>query len=860
MMNFKNFYYFNIILVLFLQLFYNGGINDLNIAPALFSLSGIFILGLFSWFSKTDFKGDSFRLLIAVNVALVFLFLTAFFSKCLPITYIDICKYLTAFLFFYSIIKSIFSLKDYSEFLKILVGFVEIYSICTLLFYFYNKFVAGIFFSGVCFTLYYPYYHATLSTAIIPLAYYLYFTEENKKDKINYFLAILIFYLTVLLTSSRVAQLVLLFETFTILFFTFNVKKLRKESLWILLFFLSMTLISSLLFTDAFHRLFASFNINENYDIVSEDGRGQIYKSALLTIRDNPWSGVGTGLSALYITKYKTSVGTLNDCHNIILNIICDNGLIYFAFFLILVCLLLYVIFKQLRKFIAKSKLDDNSYKYSFALFSSFIAWFSLYFQGFSMPHTYLSALIYVEYIMLALLILNVKFSELYLDCGVIECSSVLDCELSRKNILLNTLIGFVIAFCIVFIVFPSLINVIFYWLMHLTFFITLSICFFNVKAFSSKYFTVPAFLLSILLLANLYIYSNAFFSGAYHEKGVSAYLEKNYREAENCWKKSIEYYPNLTACLCYSRLLFDQKDYCKAYAMLKFYNSFLPYELFGLNNFVCSVIKTRDDSRVFQLLQELENYSPFDSSGTFFGAYLISKTQDYKAATLKYAKNILKRYDFIHTVFFTKNILQLEIFNVFKSNIIEIIPQYCQKYEKMFFSFYSELWETAYNCWFLGWHDSYLILKCANDNKPKNISDEMINKFIIKKSIRFFNNFYDLFYFSESVNFNIREFLNFNFFYTAGITLKPIFYEHRFFVGVLNNIKNGGFTMGNSENYLPHMGLKRWVPNNIQIDLYNTRKNVIRLPFHLIVLSSFIVGADNTSAEIRNYYKLSSF
>ncbi|HOT76547.1 MAG TPA: O-antigen ligase family protein, partial [Candidatus Wallbacteria bacterium] len=331
-----------------------------------------------------------------------------------------------------SIFYAISTYDDLRSFIKTFIYFIEIYILMTMCYYFYFKYAAGAFFSGICYTMFYPYYYATLVLAITPISLYLYFTSEykNPKEKLNFLILFLICCLNVFLTSSRIAQITLIISVFVMLCHFYRLKEHKPEAKMIVSIFLIALLVGGLFATDAFFRIAKSFSTQENFDLHDENGRLNIYKGALKTFLDYPLTGVGPALSSMFITKYRVSKLCITDCHNIVLNRLCETGIFYafFSFSVLLTTLYLTFKFAFLNGHTVKTdgpNGGDNNL--SSAALASFMSLLVVYLQGFSMPHSFLTSLVYLEYIIIALCISSVKIAGLKNYSGGQSVTNVID-------------------------------------------------------------------------------------------------------------------------------------------------------------------------------------------------------------------------------------------------------------------------------------------------------------------------------------------------------------------------------------------------------------------------------------------------
>ncbi|HNY11135.1 MAG TPA: O-antigen ligase family protein, partial [Candidatus Wallbacteria bacterium] len=680
MLNFKTFTYLYISFVFFLQLLYNGGLTDFTNVPAFFSITLLYLAVLF-FFPKWSVEPKSLSVVRISIINVIILASLTLFSECVQIGFIEISKYLSAILLFMTLYTVISSREDFHEFIKIFTGFIELYVYMAMAFYFYSKYVMGVYFSGICFTLVYPYYHATLVIASVPFTIFLYFSAKNAGSRMHYLAFFLIQCLNVFLTSSRVAQLNLIMIVMFMVLWGLKSPDAKGASRKLLACFLIMTIFGAVFTTDAFVRIFKSFQVNENYDIQSEDGRLQIYRAAVLTFLDHPLKGVGLGQASLFLPKYRTTAMSLVDCHNIILNRLCEGGVVYFLFSAFAFFYILYITYRY--SILRFSPAGEEGRLFSMAALASL---FSLYFQGLSMPHSFMTILIYMEYIATAACAIALR-TAMESNSSRAAVKSPIDFEFAKPLFRYVSLFSFFTALLLCFIIFADNINAFPQWYMNLSFLLIFLIIFlrFNVSAppamlkNARENIVIKSFVLALSAAVLFFLFS-VFNSGFLCEEGIGALSQNNRAEGLSCLEKSVRDYPNMAALLHLSALYHDIGRYEDAYVAAKKYNEALPYELLGLNNLAACQFKLKKFGACHETLLKLDASMTQNRGSAPLAAFLISSGATFEGVK-KFAAAVLENPDFSASRFFSISILgNVELRESFKREFIALIPAYLEK------------------------------------------------------------------------------------------------------------------------------------------------------------------------------------
>ncbi len=669
MLDYKELLYFYISLIFFLLLLNSAGFYDYSLAPASFSYCLLFIFGLFFYFNKNHDPNEKKSLfLIRLNlINAVFYGLITLASQCIEISYIDLSKHLSASFLLITIIYSISTYADLRLFIKIFAYFNQVYILMTMCYYFYFKFVEGAFFSGICYTMFYPYYYAALVICLTPLSLYLYFSSDdnNPKEKSNFLILFLLCCLNVFLTSSRVAQITLCLSIFAVLYYFNRFIEFKPKVKFILILFLTALIAGGLFTTDAYSRIAKSFSSRENFDLHDENGRFNIYKGAIKTFLDYPLTGTGPALSSMFITKYRVSKLCITDCHNIILNRLCETGIFYalFSFLTVLITIgftIKYVLLKASNDENHPKEFGGTGLKAAAAACAVSLA--AIYLQGFSMPHSFLTSLIYLEYILIALCVSIVKIAGAGNHKFPNSLYDTATFSFTKKNMRLSAIISVLIFFNIFLSIFTGE-KIIFFiqWFLNISF---LSMC---VMVFTAHHYgglikiakekTFIKIIIASLILIQLIFQWHVFESGVLSKIGINHNLTGDNKKALEYFKKSAEYYPNMASYLFLSALYHNAGETDKSFNAAVFYNSKLPYEIFGLNNLAASLIKKGNLTAGAAVLEKLDRYSAKNYMSAPYGAYLINNN-NLKTGIKKYSKAAVENPEFLSNKYFCGELL----------------------------------------------------------------------------------------------------------------------------------------------------------------------------------------------------------
>jgi len=679
MLDYRDLLYFIICLLFMMQVFHNGGFADYNIFPVGVPVFFLFIFSIFYIFKGpahgssgsvgASCVGPGRTLVRAVLINCALYFSAGLFSSCIQISLIEMLKHLSGVLLFFMLYSLIKTKADFKIFLKTLLAFVQVYIILALAYYFYAK-ANGVALTGVCYTLYYPYYHATFALAFIPAAIYFYLVSEGGQVA-NYFFFLITLMLSVILTSSRIAQISLALSFFIMCAAAFYIPRHRKKTVILLAALLVVSAAGFLYATDAFHRIVQSFDASESFDAFDHSGRFNIYRAALKTASEYPWFGVGPGLSALFIVEHRLTSGFLNDCHNLALNVLCEvqrnRGAAWAAFWLI--CFLLLA--KNIYRLYKKRKEDIGAAERSVTEDSALIMLFSLtalivlHIQGFSMPHTYMGALIILEYFLLA-------FAAVALDLASVEppCDDVCADEtlfsFDRRQFLHLTLFSFLFFFMLSFVLFSGVPDAFAYWTVGMTFLFPLA--YIGVKKplplkvlpgrFPADNFkAISAAALIFIIYCSVCLYK----AGVYSHGGFGEADSGAHAPAGEQFTKSLESFVTMPAVLGLASSSLYCGEYDKALKLSEFYNKKLPFELLGLHNLAASLVKCGMHQKASEVLKKYSDYIPADYGGAFYGAFLMDSPASAAEGIERFAGACIETPEFLRTAFFVKRIVNDE-------------------------------------------------------------------------------------------------------------------------------------------------------------------------------------------------------
>ncbi len=878
MLHYKELLYFYISLIFFLLLLNSAGFYDYSIVPASFSCSLLFIFGLLFYFNNNHEPNEKKSLfLIRFNlINAVFYGLITLASQCIEISYIDLSKHLSASFLLITIIYSISTYADLRLFIKIFAYFNQIYVLMTMCYYFYFKFVEGVLFSGICYTMFYPYYYATLVICLTPISLYLYFisNDNNTKEKYNFLSLFLLCCLSVFLTSSRIAQVTLGLSIFAILYYFNRFIEFKPKIKFIALLFFVALIGCGLFTTDAYSRIVKSFSAQENFDLHDENGRFNIYKGALKTFLDYPLTGTGPALSSMFITKYRVAKLCITDCHNIILNRLCETGIFYalFSFLTVLITIgftIKYALSKAFNDEIHPKEFDCTGLKASAAACAVSLA--AIYLQGFSMPHSFLTSLIYLEYILIALCVSAVKIagSEHYKAQNLLGDATAF--SFTKTNIRISSIISVLL---FINILFSSLADDDSAQLfLNFSF---LSIC---VLVFTTHHYgclikkakekigvkIIIATMISIQLIFQWQIFE----SGVLFRAGVKYDITGNNKKALEYFEKSAEHYPNMASYLFLSALYYNTGESDKALNAAVFYNSKLPYEIFGLNNLAACLIKKDDLPAGAVALEKLDRYCAADSMSAQYGAFLI-KNNHLKTGLEKFSKAAVENPIILSNKYFCYELLTspamskclYENILIHSRIILEKNEKYIAHYVNTLSTVFIALRSYGYDC---GGNNIVGDSKIYKNNFLKAITAEIedfltaaadipadLNTLIAAND--FNKNLLRGSFISSIFNFLRQSTLcvskNFNQF-------NPVTFYMR---GIKNNKSYDTYKKNidsSSISYHPHFGLKQWFDfEKSMIDVHGVFEPAPRIPLFLTLILEKIYSREFVKKYIADYYR----
>lgn len=677
MLDYRDLLYFIICLLFMMQVFHNGGFADYNIFPVSVPVFFLFIYSIFYIFkrsSRDDSEpgggsragaGRTLARAVLINCALYFS--AGLFSSCIQISLIEMIKHLSGALLFFMLYALIKTKADFKVFLKTILAFVQVYILLALAYYFYAK-ASGIALTGVCYTLYYPYYHASFALAFIPAAIYFYLVSEGARAA-NYFFFLIALMLSVILTSSRIAQISLAFSFFIMCAAAFYIPRHRKKTVILTAALLVVSAAGFLYATDAFHRIVQSFDASESFDAFDHSGRFNIYRAALKTAAAYPYFGVGPGLSALFIVEHRLTSGFLNDCHNWALNVLCESGVFYFtvwgAFWLICFMLLakkIYRLYKKRKEDSAGAAERSAAEDSALIVLFSFTALIALHIQGFSMPHTYLAALIILEYILLAFAAVSLDLASDEPPCDGAFADETLF-SFDRRQFLRLTLFSFFFFFMLSFVLFSGVPDAFAYWTVGMTFLFPLA--YIGVKkpltlkvlpgrSPADNFKAVSAVALIFIIYCSVCLYK----AGVYSHGGFGDADSGAHASAVEQFTKSLESFVTMPAVLGLASSSLYCGDYDKALKLSGFYNEKLPFELLGLHNLAASQILCGMRQNASEVLKKYRDYIPADYGDAFYGAFLMDAPAGVDEGIERFAGACVETPEFLRTAFFVKRIV----------------------------------------------------------------------------------------------------------------------------------------------------------------------------------------------------------
>lgn len=728
MLNFKSFTYFYISLVFFLQLLYHGGLTDFTGVPAMFSFSLLYVFVLLFGCGRPAREGAGIGLPAAARAAalanLLVLGATVLLSQCVEISYIELSKYACGAMLALTLFAFVRSAADFREFASIFSIFSGVYFAVSMVYYFISKFVLGNYFSGICFTLVYPYYHATYALAMVPLAAFLYLTAATRRAAGGWLALTLMISFNVMLTSSRIAQVNLMLMVAAMCAAAFVFAPKRRAAVTLISCYLILAVFAAVFATDAFARIAGSFSANENYDIQSGDGRLQIYRGAWQLFLERPLTGTGLGLTSLFLPKYRVTTFSLVDCHNIFLQRLCEGGAIYLATSLISFFMVIAAALAGAFSFLRAALHEDAASKPATAKSAGngvttsvlnmkceasgaeeppetaqtkhgtgvqspnsakdaneneasrehhgcdkichaevdFMAWaagcaaaaslFSLYFQGLSMPHNYLGALVYMEFIATGLCFSAAAFGAAKHD------PPAPDFTFDKWPLRAVALFSLTVSMALSFIVLNDMIESMPQWYLNTAFIMIFWIMGVRFNPRLGEWvpkrqgLATRAALITVLILINLAFLWPVFVSGFACEEGISALAAGNAASAIERLEKCVLYYPNLAGLLHLSCAEYETKNYRRAATAAEYYNRRLPYELVGINNLAAANVSLGNGREAFEALSKLDAFTAERKGSAFLGAHQIASGDDPEKGAENFAAAALRHPGYASSIF----------------------------------------------------------------------------------------------------------------------------------------------------------------------------------------------------------------
>lgn len=851
MLDYRDLLYFFICLLFMTQVFHNGGFADYNLFPVSVPVFLFFAFSLFYIFRLRPGASAGGALAKAVLINCSLYLAGGLFSQCIQISLVEMMKHLAGALLFFIIYSLVRTRDDLRVFLKALLVLVQIYIFLALAYYFAAR-ANGIPLTGVCYTLYYPYYHATFALVFIPPALYFYLTSHGAAAA-NYFVFLAALAFSVVMTSSRVAQLSLFFAFASVCASAFFLRGRGRKTLAALAALAVISAAGFLFATDAFHRIVNTFDAAESYDAYDHSGRLNIYRAALKTAADYPYFGVGPGLSAHFIVRHRLTSGFLNDCHNLALNVLCESGIFYFTAWLVfwLFCAWLLLSnawrsYRALKKSIVRAseggpvRLEASAPDgapgegFLMAVFPA-ASLAVLHLQGFSMPHTYLGALVLLEYILLAVAAVSLDLSSRAAPGEGGEGAAPGGVSFARREFLAAALLSFAFFFTLSFVLFSEAPDSFTYWTVGMTF--LAPVVYFGVKgaagASAPSGAAIPAFvkspaavMLGFLVLCSLWMYKAGILSHMAFGEADSG----SHAAAVEKFSRSLECFVTMPAALGMASSSLYTGKYKDALAFSEFYNGRLPYEIFGLHMLAASLIKLNQTERADVILKKYSDNIPADFGDAFYGAFLMERPSSFDAGIERFARACVETPDFLRTSFFVRSFVKdkaaLDKFLVhFKKRAAENQFVRTGKY-------------SSYISSCLGRASLYLFLSGAIS------AAEMLNGSLMPSGhARAANNiisreFKDL---SPIRSFLLsKRFIRFCGPATAGL-MRMVFAPEPPSVPAYNP-------------YI-HMGHKRLMSQNTLYDVYGLRNHLLMPPAQLAALGQLVMGRDGYRRFFLEFY-----
>lgn len=343
------------------NLYILNNINNIEKILLIFSL-------IFLVLSIKKIKKKSFRFIIPWFIFVVFLF----FDSLHGIDYSFLIYHLISLLFVFSLINGDDD-NSFEKFVLIILIFSFIHALFTLLIYIfpsiYNYIRPLVFAQSIMYEGYKTALTGHYSTNAIYItiglisSFFLIF--KNQKISVKYILLILLFLITLLLTTKRA---VLVFSIMAIiitsLFMLYN-KKYKKRFFRIGFILISLIFISWIFFGNSLFSNFLNRFVNDG-----DSGREYLYSRAIDMFYQKPLLGNKTGyFRQNYQPLNNDSLAVNLNVHNIYFQLLCENGVIGLLLFLFPMFITLFNSIKYLRlKIQEKNDLNGKIYLISMSI------------------------------------------------------------------------------------------------------------------------------------------------------------------------------------------------------------------------------------------------------------------------------------------------------------------------------------------------------------------------------------------------------------------------------------------------------------------------------------------------------------
>lgn len=809
MLDFTTFSYFVVSLFFFLQTLYFGGLTDFMCGPSIFSYSAVFLLVLFARHGASPER----RLPLPVTLNLAVYAFTAVISRYPEGSYIEAAKYLSSFFLAFSVASLARSFDEIRDCVKAFMAFVQAYIAMALAFNVFTYLFMGAHYSVINFTLFNPNYYNTFSIVTVPFVVYLFSTSKSRAAAANYALVFVTQCAGVLMTSSRMAQVSLALGVLLSFSAAYALSGKKRGLRVLAAVFAAMALFGALFVTDAFSRIAGTFTPAGNYDVNSESGRMNIYRASLSLIAENPAFGVGPGVPAFWLPKYRVSEFSLTNCHNIVLNVLAEGGIVYFASLALMLASLfyaLYAAFKKARR--PEAKLLAASCASSL---------FLIYFQGFSMPHVYLAALVYLEYFIIGACAATISACED--DGNGVVSPNPFDFRAGRAEFysmaLLSALAAFL--FCMAFL--SEAISNFAYWFVSLTFVFLTAAMMYRGGAFSgvaARIASGPAAFaakasIAALVAVNLYFVWCFYISGYLCDAGVEEMGRGFDAPAIEYFEKSVAAYPNMAALLHLSALYSGHGMNGRALLSAHYYAMRLPHELVGINNLAACLVRAGASDRAAEALKKLDRYCCRDQGGAFYGAYLISDRGLFDEGLERFAAAAVENPELARSIFAARTFSEPAREKKYFDALLRRAADSAEKYRNFRAMAVQNVSRLSLYLYCRGFLDAARLVGGNFSDGPslsragRNILEGVM------KSVR-------LFFLSKG---NIGR----------------AFY----------------LTAKENDRLLTHFALRQWISSRAFMDIYGLRTFTPDIPFPVIYSASFFLNENEIKKQIKSvYYK----